>query len=217
MFKKLTLITALASSPIAANADLLEFDWQTQGDGDVTLDTDSGKLWLDLDVTAFQSIDSVRLRLQNDPALSYWRIPTLTEIYTLASNSFSDITDPTKLIYNGRATAQETANFSVFGQAVNNSGYTYGFYDNNGTSQLLGSDYGGGYYLNYQLGNNTAYKRVYEGVYLVSDNYSVSIDESAIRSVAPNYNVSSPAVIGALSLFGLALSNRRKTRHNSKG
>mgnify|MGYP000524777423 CR=1 FL=1 len=37
MFKKLTLITALASSPIAANADLLEFDWQTQGDGDVTL------------------------------------------------------------------------------------------------------------------------------------------------------------------------------------
>ena len=93
---------------------------------------------------------------------------------------------------------------------VNNSTYTYGFYDNNGTSQLLGSDYGGGYYLNYELGNNTAYKRVYEGVYLVSDNYSVSIDESAIRSVAPNYNVSSPAVIGALSLFGLALFGRQK-------
>lgn len=211
---KVTLKIAAASLLIAlssaTSADLLEFDWQTQGDGDVTLDTDSGKLWLDLDVTAFQSIDSVRLRLQNDPALSYWRIPTLTEIYTLASNSFSDITDPTKLIYNGRATAQETANFSVFGQAVNNSGYTYGFYDNNGTSQLLGSDYGGGYYLNYQLGNNTAYKRVYEGVYLVSDNYSVSIDESAIRSVAPNYNVSSPAVIGALSVFGLALFGRQK-------
>ena len=214
MFKKITLITALALSPIAANADLLEFDWQTQGDGDVTLDTDSGKLWLDLDVTGNESIDGVRLRLQNDPTLSQWRIPTLDEIYTLASNSFSVIDDPSVRYMEDTISIEEDKAFSILGQVV--PGYTYGLYDNNGNSHLLGSG-PNGLFLNYKWANGTTFNRRYEGVYLVSDSYSVSIDETAINSTASAYNASSPAVIGALSLFGLALSNRRKTRHNIKG
>ena len=212
MFKKITLITALALSPIAANADLLEFDWQTQGDGDVTLDTDSGKLWLDLDVTANESIDGARLRLQNDPALSQWRMPTLNEIYTLASNSFSAITDPTPATYffGGPVTLQEIADFSVLGQALNNSGFTYGLYENDGDSHLFGTGNRDGLFLNYEWAYGTTFNRSYEGVYLISDSYSVSIDETAINSTLSAYNASSPAVIGALSLFGLALFGRQK-------
>lgn len=214
MFKKLFFTTALALSPIVANADLLEFDWQVEGDGDVTLDTHTGKLWLDLDITANESIDGARLLIQNDPTFSQWRLPTLNEIYTLASNSFSAITDPTPAtyIFGGPVTPQEITDFSVLGQALAGGGFTYGLYENDGDSHLFGTGNRDGLWLNYEWDYGTTFNRSYEGVYLIADSHSVSIDQAAINSTMSAYNASSPVAVGVFSLFGLALFRRQKKK-----
>ncbi len=48
MIKKALIATTVTLAAASAQAELVEYDWETQGDGAVTLDTKTGNIWLDL-------------------------------------------------------------------------------------------------------------------------------------------------------------------------
>ena len=74
----------LASALVAgsAHADLVEYDWQNEGDGLVSYDTETGAVWLDLTVTQNMSINQMKDALVNDSTFSGWRLPTVAEMNT---------------------------------------------------------------------------------------------------------------------------------------
>ena len=66
---------------IPAQAELLEADWQNEGDGNAVLDTSTNLEWLDLGLTDNMSYNTTVSLL--DGALADWRLPTFNEVQTL--------------------------------------------------------------------------------------------------------------------------------------
>lgn len=209
MIKKTLLAATLLAATGAAQAELVEFDWEVAGDGEVTLDTNSGKLWLDLDVTQDMSINQVKDLLANDVRFDGWRLPTSQEIQLLAKGLFASMGTLEHRYSGWTVGIDERAEHALMGQPT--AGYTYGLYEMDGGSYLFGSG-GNGLYLNYAWDSSSLdFHRRYEGVYLVSDTSNVSVDSFVIDETMNATNVSAPIGFAAAGLLlGLAGMRRRK-------
>jgi hypothetical protein len=90
----LTAATTLAlATSLSAHAGLVEGDHLNNGDNLAAYDTDTGLTWLDTKVTADMSYNDV-LNAINDgaSALSNYRVPTISEVFTLIGNAFTEFT-----------------------------------------------------------------------------------------------------------------------------
>jgi len=209
MIKKTLLAATLLATTGAAQAELVEYNWKAAGDGNVTLDTQSGNIWLDLELTADMSINDTKSLVENDSRFSGWRLPTLEEIHELAVNTFN--IDPSIR----HAGTQDISGFqrtqhALFGY---NTTYTYGLYEDNKGSYLFGTN-ANGLYLNFYQSNTLDYKTPSRGVYLVSTDYNTTYDAVSIneRMNSSISNVSAPIALGALGLMlGIAGMRLRKS------
>lgn len=209
MFKKTVLASVLLLSlaSLSAQAAFVETDWKNTNDKLATLDTTTGLEWLDLTQTGGKSINEVKLQL--DTLYAGWRMPTYAEMQTLAMNLFPVITNPEANYHGVGVSQQDIGTHTLFGRNV--QPYTYGLYERNGSSNILATrdDYNWVYF-NYQWANNLDFKRVYEGVYLVSDGGTTlsSINNPQLNINNPNApvnqvvaDVSAPLALGTLGLL----------------
>ena len=211
MKKTIIFVAAMFLISAPTQAELLEYDWKSFGDGDITLDTKTGKLWLGLDVTVGKSINEVVALTENDALFSGWRLPTEQEIHTLAESIFQDFNFNKERSYKG-ATISEADKLRHRIMGPSSADRTYGYFASEGENLMFGSSNSGLWY-NYKYGLDYDISRSYDGVYLVSEDASVSIDEAdlsaAMRSVS---DVSVPAIGGILMLAGLAGARRSKCK-----
>ena len=197
----------LASALVAgsAHADLVEYDWQNEGDGLVSYDTETGAVWLDLTVTQNMSINQMKDALVNDSTFSGWRLPTVAEMKQLGSSLFAIIASTDGMVFAGSNTEEELAAHAIMGQNVGD--FTYGIYANGNASVLFGSNASDDVWFEYAWTSDHDFARNYEGVYLIADDTSVSLDGEKMNAVAANV----PAPVGVLGLLGAGLfAFRRK-------
>jgi hypothetical protein len=209
MIKKTFLAATLLAATASAQAELVEFDWEVADDGHVTLDTQSGNIWLDLGLTANMSINDVKSLVEDDSRFSGWRLPTVEEVHELAANTF-DI-DPS-MIYSGSngVSNEEFTQHSLIGY---DTSYTYGLFEKDGKSYLFGSN-SRDLYLNFHQSESLDFKVSSRGVYLVSNDYNIAYDEVSINELMnPSVSdVSAPMALGAFGLMlGLAGLRSRKS------
>ena len=209
MIKKTLLAATLLAATGAAQAELVEFDWETAGDGNVTLDTQSGYIWLDLGLTAGRSINDAKSLVENASRFSGWRLPTLEEVYELAANTFDFDTSIRHSGTKGES-SEPIAQHALLGYEP---AYTYGLYEYSNSSYLFGSNING-LYLNYQQSTTLDYETYSRGVYLVSTDYNTAYDAVSIneRMNSSISDVSAPIALGAFGLMlGLAGVRLRKS------
>lgn len=115
--KKLVTLTLVAAAlgAASAHAELIEQDLDNPGDGFVTLDSDTGKQWLDLTLTTNMSIGQVSALL--DSQYAGWRLPAADEVRTLMRHAFPSYTFAAtgKTALHGVAEADVAAFGSYFG------------------------------------------------------------------------------------------------------
>tara|TARA_Y100001956_G_scaffold23660_1_gene23399 strand:- start:2022 stop:2663 length:642 start_codon:yes stop_codon:yes gene_type:complete len=207
----LSIVVAGALFAGSANAELMEFDLESEGDGLVTLDTNSGLMWLDLTVTGGKSISQVKGMLANGE-LEGWRLPTAQDVYDLALSTFSALDDTSGTYLYLPTAAEDVEQFSLMGQ--NSGAYTYGQYEIDGEGTYLLGAFPNKVTINYQLDryyntqNNDSQdvNRIYDGVFLVSTNYDMAISGSEIKNIS---DVPAPLAFASLALMGM-LTGRRK-------
>jgi hypothetical protein len=211
MIKKTLLAATLLAVTSAAQAELVEFDWETAGDGNVTLDTQSGNIWLDLDITGNMTINEVKSLVDSDLRFAGWRLPTTEEVHELAANIFN--VDASKNYHGVKTISNEDKiEHALFDYPYTTSS-VYGLYEKDGGSYLFGSG-NNGLYLNHPFAYHLDYKRVYEGVYLVSTDYNTAYDAVSIneRMNSGISDVSAPVALGTFGLIlGLAGMRLRKS------
>lgn len=83
----LTSLALLLLLPLSAHAALVSQDLATPGDGQVTLDTGTGLLWLDLPLSAPQAI-----AYANAYTADGWAVASLAQVQTLIGNQFGSST-----------------------------------------------------------------------------------------------------------------------------
>lgn len=84
--KKIVLATALLGAfSGAANAELISTHYITNGDNRATLDTTTGKEWLDLSFTDSRSINWILNETKKGGSLEGWRLPLYDEVRGLMS------------------------------------------------------------------------------------------------------------------------------------
>lgn len=229
----LILCTGLFST--SAQAGFVATDWQATGDGKATLHTETGLEWLDLKQTGGKSINDVKALLGTTYA--GWRLPTFNEIYTMASAMFPVIKNNPGTTISGSYLGADTASFQLFGANVGY--YTYGLYEKNGYTYFFGAhtptpDPGPTAYtttyFDYYYDSNLNWKRVYEGVFLVSDG---GVTLSSINNPALNINnpsapvnttppvpqpsdVSAPLTISVLLMGIFAFRRQKSTQHRTQ-
>jgi hypothetical protein len=154
------------------------------------------------------SINEVKELVANDARYAGWRLPTLTELYQLASNMFVTIDPETQYRGTTRHTSGNAAHY-LMGQA-DGGAYTYGIYEKNGGTYLFGSG-PNGLYLNYAWDSSGLdWNRSLEGVYLVSTDYNISVDSTQINNDMNVSDVSAPLGFAATGLLlGFAGMRRR--------
>lgn len=207
MKKSIMAAAGLLLMSASAQAELVEYDWKVADDGDVTLDTQTSKLWLDLDVTVGKSINEVLALTENDAQFAGWRLPTVDEIHMLGSSIFQDFNwDPTQVHYGENITDADKLRHRTMGPS--SAHRTYGYFASEGKSMMFGSSDSGLWY-NYSYGDHDV-ARSYDGVYLVSEDTSVSIDEADLNAVMGGVSDVSAPALGVLMLAGLGLAGRRK-------
>lgn len=87
MFKKALLVSALSLGFSGfAQAELVQGDWLTDGDGLSTLDTRTGKEWLNLSQTVGMSLSEVTAALEGE--LSGWELAGVDDVMELAYSQF---------------------------------------------------------------------------------------------------------------------------------
>ena len=210
MLKRMLISTMAlcAMLPGLASAELVEYDWKQEGDGLVSYDLNTGLLWLDLTVTKNYSIDDMKDAINNDARFAGWRLPSYAEMRELASGLFEGVSAVSGDAYKVRHTKDEWEAHAIMGQNIGN--FTYGLYDNNGSSMLFGSGYPDGVYFDYLHRESLNFRRDYEGVYLVTNELNSSIDALSIQTASA---VSSP-LLGGGALLTLCAAGlvRRKTK-----
>jgi len=84
---------ALLLLPLGAHAALVQQDWLVSGDGEVTLDDQTGLLWLDLPISSPLAVNSV-----NSYTADGWTPASLAQVQTLISNQFgSSLSDGSRV------------------------------------------------------------------------------------------------------------------------
>ncbi len=217
MIKKALIATTLTLAAASAQAELVEYDWETQGDGAVTLDTKTGNIWLDLKMTANMSINEVKSLVQNDARFAGWRMPTVDEIETLSANIFGTTpgtnyasTNITPSGLSAQTVEKMKEEHLSIGYARYDT-YMYGIYEKNSVSYLFGSGVNG-VFLNYRRADSLDWNGSYDGVYLVSTDYNTSYDAVSINERMGASDVSAPMALGAFGiLLGLAGMRLRKS------
>ncbi|MEG3764920.1 hypothetical protein [Alteromonas sp. 14N.309.X.WAT.G.H12] len=204
---------ALAAMVVAgsANAELVETDWLTDGDGLATLDTTTGLEWLDLTVTDSLSINEVSLELGEGGDYEGWRLPTAEEVEALIISYFG-ITDysedvDTYTVDNSDELVDEWQYY--FGES-GADGRSMGRYENtSGDGSLAGTRDSGTIFISYGTDDfDEAYR--YYGVFLVSDG-GTTLSSVLDPSINTPTNVPAPVgltLVGALLGFG-AFRGRR--------
>jgi hypothetical protein len=215
MFKYALLAATLAVAS-NANAELVSYDWVIDGDENVTLDTETGKLWLDLDVTANQNYSFISYYLRSKAEYSGWRFATAEEVMTLANNIFPE---------DGSATtsfSEQKAQHELLGRSYEwDGGYTVGgfykdtvdevfktLYTDHSTSNLSEVQKEGGTGLS--MYHNP--KSVFYGYYIIADDASVSIDNLVIEEELSLNDVPLYGGAVAIGLFGLFANRKKKAK-----
>jgi len=218
MIKKAFIATTLTLAAASAQAELIEYDWEAQGDSAVTLDTETGNIWLDIDITGSMSIEQVKSSIQDDVRFTGWRMPTVDEIETLSANIFGTI--PGTNYIDGNITpsglssdtiTEMKANHALFGYA-HNINYVYGLYEKDGGTKMFGSGVGG-VFLNYTASDTLSFLSPYFGVYLVSTDYNTAYDSVSINERMGTTPGDVPAPFMAFAGLGLLALGLRRKKH----
>ena len=231
LFNKKTLV--LLSSLLLTNvaqADLVTGDWISEGDSQVTIDTDTGVEWLKLNNTSGMSVNQVIAELGSDGDFEGWRLPTESEVQTLIEtvlpqlswNGIGESTVYSSGAYRGYADifrswlGTSSYVFSGDGSANRRYWYSYGNYvDSNGQVKLTGTyryqKYTWGKYDHSATMHDNYYPQDFtmdstnstRGVFLVSDG---GVTLSSINDPMLNVNnPNSPAKVSTPFAFGLTM------------
>lgn len=212
--------------PGMAHAEYVNTDWKVTGDSRAVLDVDTGIEWLRLINTRDESMDSALSKLDSD--FAGWRLPTNEEVESMGTRFFAQYgVENMQFNYTTTRTGNlRVANngfIEVFGDGYKTAAWHYGaYYDEDDTLKTFGSyaNEGGDYTATRGLEHTTEVTARFPqgayntGIFLVSDGgttLSSKLDPSmnANNANAPVNNVA-VTLMGALSLFGLALVRRRK-------
>jgi hypothetical protein len=214
--KKTLLLGTIALASMASQAELMETDWKNIGDGNATLDTETGLEWLDLTETTPMYYDLVVEQL--DTTFSGWRLPTETEIKELYAHAFSNY-DPQSSATSIAATTTDKENWdSLFSDDIVKGMAIY--LSDNGTLRQTGMWSGTLYTTLYGSTVSGGYGHSQYGTFLVSDG------GTTLSSLAnPSLNANNPnAPTGGTSvplpatglLLGLALTGFGVSRKKRK-
>lgn len=190
-----------------AHAAFTTTHWKSNGDGLATLDTSTGKEWLDLSYTSNWQPQSVLDAMQTGGSLAGWRLPTKTEVVTLINNWFGQSWNPTNsftIQYFGGYPHNAVGFFNSFGitksigEISNGHRWSAGLYFDSNGSSLLGA---GAYHRN-SWGDHTSSAWINEstglsvnsinldgrGMFLVSDGGLTmsSKDDPSLNASNPN-------------------------------
>jgi hypothetical protein len=206
------LLAAGAFFSSMAQAELISTDWKVEGDGYSTLDTTSGKEWLDLTLTSGMTYNQVAEQLGEGGQFDGWRLPTEEEVHYLIDNS---IIDDGVIQYADYSTNSSSTYTSLFLNAL-------GSYI--GLHEELDSDFVGfsGIYtsmaLTYKSRNEysknvaVTYYGMSAGVYLVSDGGMTlgSTTDPIISGYQGVSSVNAPLAFGAIGLILAGAGLRRR-------
>lgn len=201
MFKRVLAATVLLLSltPFASNASLVNTDAFESGDGLAALDTETGRVWLDLSLTAGKT--SSEISAMFDGEFKGWRFPTHQELLTFARNSFETIKSSGTSVFTGSrfVTPDERVAFTEsIGYSLDE--YSYGLYfDDNATTKLFG------------IGRNGLFFNYNRPEGYSSDGYYLIRDLNGSGNLA---DVPSPLSFGAL--FTASLLGFRKYHRKNK-
>tara|TARA_B100000508_G_C11462906_1_gene280083 strand:+ start:2597 stop:3232 length:636 start_codon:yes stop_codon:yes gene_type:complete len=200
-------LIAVSLFSATANAELVERDWNNEGDGLITLDTVSGKKWLDLTVTDEMSINSVSELLSTTYA--GWDLATQSDIDELMEGYFERSLNPKTTGPAGQTnTALRTGWQNLFG-ITGDAGKSYGlFVDDVGGIAMAGTrNLSNHLYLGYRRsGSDLDYSVATDGVFLVSTGYVTLTEKSNIQ----NADVPLVALGAPLLIFGVMGLKRRR-------
>lgn len=230
ILKSLILGLSLATASFASTAEMISTDWLSSGDSKATLNTETGKEWLDLTVTDGMSIAQVQSML--DTTLSGWRLPTRSEVLTFMQASFTSTTlrNQQHAVLAGGAIGQDVIDFNNNVGLTIGSDRAFGIFLNDQKSELGGSDllYSGarsGYYVynNYNTSLSQYSSSDSFGVYLVSDggttlssieNPSLNINnpEAPVNNATSSVPVSSSFILMGLAMAGFGSSLRKRKK-----
>lgn len=200
-------LIAVSLFSATANAELVERDWNNEGDGLITLDTVSGKKWLDLTVTDGMSINSVSELLSS--TYVGWGLATQSDIDELMEGYFERSLNPKTTGPAGQTnTTLRTGWQNLFG-TTGDSGKSYGlFVDDSGGIAMAGTRNLSNYlYLGYRRSaNDLDYSVSSDGVFLVSTEDVTLTEKNNIQ----NADVPLAALGAPLLIFGAMSLKRRR-------
>jgi hypothetical protein len=223
--KKIALISVLALSSVAANAEFIKGDWETVNDNLSVIDTETGIEWLSLTETGGMSFNQVMTQL-NTTFLG-WRLPSADEVNQMMVSITPNVNYSSTFISGAASNNQDAYDFlDAFG--VTKGGFftkSYGKYINDNKSKYGNSDLfiagaytyssGRGFYLN-STDSGMDDSTLDTGVFLVSDGgiTLASINDPSINvnnANSPINQVPLPATLGLLGFAMAGLSFRRKS------
>ncbi len=216
MFKYALLAASLAIASTSVNAELVSYDWLTEGDGDVSLDTETGLLWLDLDVTGGLYYNSVDSYLENDSRYEGFRFATADEVRELADNLFPE--DGTSEF----SFAEQLAQHRLMGNSYEwNGGFqTGGFYkdESAGVFSIFSTKHNTYDITQVSKSGSTGVssdsnlRSAFYGHYVVATDASVSIDSLILEDQMAINNVPLYGGAVAIGLFGLFANRKKKAK-----
>lgn len=196
-----------------AQAELISTDWETLGDGYSTLDTVSGKEWLDLSLTKGMSYNAVAQELGEGGLFEGWRLPTQEEVHALIDNAIPD--DGVKN-YDGYSTTQSTTYTTIF---LDMFGDYIGLHERSDNDNVSFS----GIYTSMNIAYKSRYQYTKEqsdvvyygmkaGVFLVSDGNMTlgSRTDQNVRQYQNLTDVNAPFAFGAAGLLLAGMGFRRR-------
>ena len=194
IFKKVLLVGAIVLASAGANAELVNSDWSTSGDGSSVYDDVSGLTWLDLTVTEGMSYSDAG-------DVIGVRYATWTELDTMVNSYFghqlNNIGDPTEV------NISLVANWmNLFGSTTQDGLQSNGYITrDNGTIS------------DFQILNVTDYAHIWQA----NDDMFVSgttpfATYLIVEPSGSNTNEPLPASLGLLTLAMIGFSARRKSK-----
>lgn len=188
-------------SAFSAHAELVVTDWETEGDGLIAVDTDTGFKWLNLTLTVNESIDDISMKLST--IYSGWKLATEDEVFTLMDNHF-EWDDAAER----KAPVELRDEWQAAMGATGPHGRSYGTYINNdGKARMAGARLDMNHvYFNFIRSDDSSENNRYDGVFLMSDGLVTLEEKANIQSV------NSPLAVGVLAL-AFIFGSRRFTNH----